>query len=131
MPILWDTLKQVAINPQILIYKPSIIYRTSVIQTIYNEYLKQGEDKICDIISKRFGSENFTVIENAFPYDVGNGILHYLIFVKPSTTLSTEFINRLVTGLKVGFNKTESLCFEMPSLKRSLPCLQHFHIFLK
>lgn len=112
---------------------PSIQFkRKSNIEVDYQKHLtilKRQEINVSDYIkSKAFpNNEKYTFLKNNFPYDIEDGIEHWLLWLNPDFKISDLDIKKIVEE-KMG---TNSVYFCNIKANQSIPSIRHCHIFSK
>lgn len=73
-------------------------------------------------------NEQFVLKQNDFPYNTSNNIKHYILWINPKYNL---YIDDIILKEKLElFFKNKYVFFRNNSDNKSIPSIEHYHIFL-
>ena len=105
--------------------------RAPSVQMQYDKYrsrlMDQGTDVAMYVKDNVLGEMDVCIVPNAFPYDLGLNILHYVLFTKNEMTLD-ECHNTVAKHLTPS---VEFICFRNPVRAQSIPGVIHYQIFIQ
>ena len=91
--------------------------------------LKKKNIRVSDYIQKIAfpDNESYKFLKNEFPYDLEDGIDHWLLWLNPIYSIEDTYIKELVEH-RMG---SEVVYFCNYKFNQSIPTIRHCHIFVK
>jgi len=123
----WKQLQQYHRNP------PTVGLGRDVITLLkYNQfidYLNKFNISIYDYIYDKYFKHNFklyTIDINKYPYKLKDYIHHYILWIRPSYYISEYIYSKIISH---HFSNMSYIYFENNTNNKSIPEIQHIHIF--
>ena len=129
MLVTWDFL----INYSREIPLPSDVRSQESIDKYTQEFKTKTSEEKNEIIYKRYLRNNLNLHKNKYPYNLENGIEHYVLWVKPETQhLFTDDLIYIYIKIKtelMGFK--EFVYFENHNDSKSILNIKHYQVFVR
>lgn len=123
----WGKLKLYHRQPQ-----DGILKRSRQMEEAYIKYKNELEErgiKIHEHLHNLYFKDcDFFLQKNRFPYDLEEGISHYLFWIKPPFSPSDAFLDKIIRD---SFPNQDIIYFENSYQNRSVKNIKHLHIFVK
>lgn len=106
--------------------------RTELVLKKYNEFKTNLELKIEDyILEKYLKDKMFSIDLNAFPYNVNDGMSHYVLWINPifEKKITNKKIIEIIINKMKELNCNEFFCFENNKLAKSVDGILHYQVF--
>jgi len=130
--ITWEEIKSFHKNPP-----RDRLHRNNKINKKYQKHIKKIKDRninVNEYISNKYFTNkeydsDWVFVPNNFPYNLENGINHYLIWINPyKLKLSEIDIDRVIIE---NLGNKEYYYFENLNCNKSVNKVQHVHVFFK
>lgn len=110
--------------------------RKSNIQKLYNNRSKNIRNDFIDSLFDPYIVSNdvlYKFLPNNFPYNIEDGLLHYVLWIRPgvetsNTTIRSIIAEKIVRRFKKPYEFT---FFKNSDRYKSIPDVEHYHVFIK
>jgi hypothetical protein len=111
--------------------------RTNEILEKYNKhkkYLKSNNiNQSQYIINKYLNDKKYFINENAYPYNIGQNMAHYVLWIHPNyiTKISDLEVCNIITNKMIELGYNEYFCFENHIKAKSILGVLHYQVFFR
>jgi len=104
------------------------LYRSLVESIKYYQHKEQVGDVNSYLLTKVLRDKKYILVVNSFPYYLEDNILHYLIWIAPNYSLSSDKIKCIV---EERFSDQPYLIYKNYDEYQSIKSIEHYHVFIK
>lgn len=108
--------------------------RSTEVEEVYRKHREDLEKKgltLCEYIDKKLFSEEafYVFVPNDYPYFLEEDMEHWILWINPSFAKPSK--NKISKILEEELGEKDFLTFENAEENKSIPEIEHIHVFIK